>query len=63
MSSLEVPIFSLDASVSRKDLHVSARHKLMFPSQLEITYDVSPKNLCHQIKNPIFNKVISLYGL
>ena len=33
MSSFEVPIFSLDASVSRNDLHVSARYKLLFPSQ------------------------------
>ena len=31
--SLEVANFSLDASVSRKDLLVSARHKLMFFSQ------------------------------
>ena len=38
-SSLDVPIFSLDESVSRKDPHVSARHKLRFPSQWKTTYN------------------------
>ena len=40
MSSRDISIFSLDTSVSRKDLHVSARHKLVFPSQWETTYIV-----------------------
>ena len=35
MSSLDVPIFSLDASVSRKNLLVSAGRTLMLPSQWE----------------------------
>ena len=38
MSSFDVPIFSLNASVWRKDLHVSPRHKLLFPSQWETTF-------------------------
>ena len=40
MYSLDVPLFSHDASVSRKDLHVLARHKLLFPSQWETTFEV-----------------------
>ena len=35
MSSLRVPIVSFNKSISTKDLHISARHKLLFPSQRE----------------------------
>ena len=31
MSSLDVPIFSHDANVLRKDRNIEARHKLLFP--------------------------------
>ena len=40
MPSLDVPIFSLNASVLQKDPRASAKHKLLFPSQWETTYKV-----------------------
>ena len=43
--ALNIQIFSLDASFLRKDLHVSARCKLMFPSQWETTYTVAFMNI------------------
>ena len=51
MSSLDVGIFSLDASVSSKDLHVSARHELMFPSLVLLLLPVKDWALTERCKS------------
>ena len=63
-SSFDVLIFSLNTSVSRKDLHVSARHKLMFPlngKQLIVSSLRTSTSQLHTNSLPPHTKVSPLY--